>query len=266
MQTYAVCVCAHKMVFCINLHTHTQRDTHMRAPTPHHLLRNRYIFLMDSVGRGRAEIVSIDFIFGRLRSGHLVLQYTLLCLPRSHHPSASHWRRACPAPLYMPPSSPSTSPDRLSLTRCPLLSCDLSPIYSHLPFFPRPSSPPLLLPPLRCICLILPNVFYHVFSHSLKSTTLFFPPSFLASFFYRLLTCFILHPSSCPPSLPAISCCRFFFSIAFPRRPSRPLPSSPFLYNISVSPPPSLLLLIPRSLIFVSFNSPAALQSRSATL
>lgn len=45
---------------------------------------------MDSAARGRAEIVSIDFIFGNLRSGHLVLQYTLLSLSTSHHPSVSH--------------------------------------------------------------------------------------------------------------------------------------------------------------------------------
>lgn len=85
------------------------KSAHVRSPTPHHLLWNRSIFLMDTAVRGRAEIVSIDFIFGRLRSGHLVLQYTLPRLPLSHHPSASHWRHACPTPLYMPPSSPSTS-------------------------------------------------------------------------------------------------------------------------------------------------------------
>lgn len=39
------------------------------------------IFLMDSAVGGRTEILSIDFIFGRLYRGHLVLQYTLLARP-----------------------------------------------------------------------------------------------------------------------------------------------------------------------------------------
>lgn len=58
--------------------------------------------------------------------------------------------------------------------------------------------------PLRCIRLILPNMFSIMFSDGrfLDSFALFFPPSFLASlFFYCLLTCF--HPSSHAPSLPA---------------------------------------------------------------
>lgn len=48
-------------------------------------------FLMDSAVGGRTEIVSIDFIFGRLCSGHLVLQHTLLSLSvflsHTHHQS-----------------------------------------------------------------------------------------------------------------------------------------------------------------------------------
>lgn len=44
-------------------------------------------FLMDSAVRGRTEIVSIDFIFGRLRFGHLVLQFTS---SSSSHRSLTH--------------------------------------------------------------------------------------------------------------------------------------------------------------------------------
>lgn len=55
------------------------------------------IFLMDSAVGGRTEIVSIDFIFGRLCSGHLVLQHTLLSLSvfLSHTPSVSPFSSPC---------------------------------------------------------------------------------------------------------------------------------------------------------------------------
>lgn len=43
--------------------------------------------------RGRTEIVSIDFIFGRLRSSHLVRQYTLLSSSRSH--TSRPWVSLC---------------------------------------------------------------------------------------------------------------------------------------------------------------------------
>lgn len=52
---------------------------------------------MDSAVGGRTEIVSIDFIFGRLCSGHLVLQHTLLSLSvfLSHTPSVSPFSSPC---------------------------------------------------------------------------------------------------------------------------------------------------------------------------
>lgn len=78
VQGFCLCVCV-----CVYS---TSADTHLRIT----YWGTVTFLLMDSAARGWAERVSIDFIFGSRRSGHLVLQYTLLSLSPLRHPSVSH--------------------------------------------------------------------------------------------------------------------------------------------------------------------------------
>lgn len=160
--------------------------------TAHHLLRNRYFFDGFS-SEGQAEIVSIDFIFGNPRSGHLVPQYTLLSLYTSRHPSVSHVQAL--------------------LTQCPP-RCLLSPIlwlffmifppsvFLHLFFFNpclyyAPSIHPVVL--LSCKRAIFTHHFFYFLDHATLSSFFFFfffiPLVFLSTRKPLLLLLILLSPS-----------------------------------------------------------------------
>lgn len=139
---------------------------------------------MDSAARGWAEIVSIDFIFGSPRSGHLVLQYTLLSLSPLRHPSVSHVQ--------------------LLLTRWPppcLLSSILWIFFTI--FFPPLSFPTSFFSLLACVILhpsiqaVLLSCKRAIFARcffSISRPAPFFLPS---STFFIPLQCFSLHASLC---------------------------------------------------------------------
>lgn len=207
---------------------------------------------MDSAVGGRTEIVSIDFIFGRLRSGHLVLQYTLLSL--SLFLSIS---------LSLTPSVSVSLPRVLILlpfTRCPSL------IDSHFPFF-SPQLVSVLFFYLKCSFILLLHYSLSLLSSSnLPKFTFFclclFPCHFLHLTFPPLIpftpfpfnlfsplfcffTCFTHHPSSPPPSCLPFSAASSFYYFSPSTLPSLFVPLSiPSLFlSLPISFCPSLTLL-----------------------
>lgn len=213
---------------------------------------------MDSAVRGRAEIVSIDFIFGRLRLGHLVLQYTLLslspALPRSlpctlaHH-SVSHSLRArltaftsCLSlkHLILPTSlRPLVSALHFSWSLSPSHVHFLSFCLSSLAFYIHFISPNVFLIMPFCQAILFPPPDPFTLFSSNTFTPLFASSPVLYS----------IHPA--PPRLPFSAASPFFMT--FPLSPSCPLPS-PSLHYISVSPQP--LVFSPSLFWYLSLSSP----------
>lgn len=183
-------------------------------------------FLMDSAVGGRTEIVSIDFIFGRLCSGHLVLQHTLLSLSvflsHTHHQSLlSHlhaslilvqWLACAILSLFFFFSS-----DLASFVLC--LQCSFMAFPQHIPHSLICPFCFLFIHLLTVFCPSSPVYYFHliytviflIFFFPCHSLSLPFPhPAYFTQFLsnpsstlFCFFTCF-LPPLSTPPSLTAL--------------------------------------------------------------
>lgn len=184
--------------------------------------------LMDSAGGGRTEIVSIDFIFGRLYRGHLVLQYTLLA---ALHPQSYTCTIVFPlcmlqfcfiiiwCPLHLPFCYFSLVSQIWNVYECQCfrksLFSLLYPLFNSLTAF-WPSSP---------VCGFF-LFFYVTFSihHTFFSSPLFthFFPVILSFQFSASSPVFHpIHPDSLPPCMVVSDASSFitFFLLIFPSFP-----------------------------------------------
>lgn len=224
---------------------------------------------MDSAVGGRTEIVSIDFIFGTLRSGHLVLQYTLLSLSLSlslllshHHsvflsscmlvllffysPSFSHTLTLSLFPL---PSShsmrfPLFISERLLHTRRPahLSSSHLlsfshpsSPVHPHLPHLPSS----LNFHKYFIVFYFFPYPFLRLLHSLLQPLSLHFP--LIRSLLFSASSP-VLHPIH--PAPPSLATCHFLLPHLFITFPSI-LPPLFLLHSFTLFLSPHFLLSLP---------------------
>lgn len=191
---------------------------------------------MDSAVGGRTEIVSIDFIFGRLCSGHLVLQHTLLSLSvflsHTHHQSLlSHlhaslilvqWLACAILSLFFPS-------DLASFVLC--LQCSFMAFPQHIPH-----------------SLICPFCF--LFIHLL----IVFCPSSPVYYFHLIYSYFshLFFPCHSLSSIPPIQPISLNFSLILPLLFSA---SSPVFYHLYLLPHPSLPSVFCCLIILLPFSS-----------